>query len=121
MLPFFGLFGRVARWSRGVGPEPLEVAAERVELGPAEAGTQPAVEGDDRVEQGEEERLAGVGELDELRAAVLRRATAGHQAGVLHPLEVVGERRALDADGGRDVALHGVVVAHQRCRDQPHR
>jgi len=35
---------------------------------------------------------------------------SGYQPGTLHAVEVVGEGGVLDADGARDVALHGVIA-----------
>ena len=47
------------------------------------------------------------------------RAFASHVAVVLHALEMVCERRALDADGVGDVALHRVIALLQRGQHEP--
>src|SRR4051794_13026089 len=80
--------------------------AQRRDFVVAEALAESAVELDDRGQQRCEEPLALGGELDDLRAAVLRQPSAKHEAGALHPVEVMGEGGALDADGVGDVALH---------------
>ena len=85
--------------------EPVEDPCEAGNLPFVEAGAQSAVERDGHVAQSEKERVAGGGQLDNVDAAVGRVAMASDQSVGLHGVEVVGQRRALNADGFGDLAL----------------
>ena len=77
------------------------------------------IEGVHGGEHPREERFARIGERDPLDAAVLGGPLPGDVAGVLHPVEVMGQGRVLDPDRGRDFTLHGVVGTLEGGDDEP--
>ena len=81
----------------------------------------PAVEGLHASEQAAEVGFAGVGQLDDLGATVLRVTLAGDEPGRLHAGEVMGERCALDADVGSELALHPMARSLERGEHEPGR
>ena len=102
-------------YNAGPGPVPLagrdvltqarQYTANALELPVRHALAQTLVEADRGLSEPEEELLARVGELHANDTAVVGVALPGDQAGLLHRVEVVGERGPLDADGGSQVLL----------------
>ena len=81
-------------------PEPRELL-----LGDRRA--QAFVEGHRGLAEAKECRIALGGQLDALDPAVLRVPCAGDESGALEAVEMVGQRRSLDADGLGQLALGG--------------
>ena len=86
-----------------------------------EPGAQALVEADRGLGQAVEELVARVGELHADGAPVVGIARALDQAGLLEPVQVVRERRPLDADRGGEVLLGAPALLLERQQDQPDR
>ena len=66
-----------------------------------------------------EDRLALVGQLQHVNTSVGGITAPGHQTLLLHRVEVVGERRALDPCGSGDLALIGTGMRLECDEDHP--
>jgi hypothetical protein len=86
-----------------------------------EPGPQPLVEGEGRLPEADEQRVAVGGQLHQVQAAVAGIPAAGDQPGCLHRVQVVGERGALDADRFGELALAGQLPALDGDEHQPDR
>ena len=98
---------------------PGEHRAQALEVLVVEALAQPGVVRHRGVAERQEGPLALRGELDALHAAVLGQPLAPDEPGALHPVEVVGEGRALDPDRLGELALGRGALRLEREEHEP--
>ena len=105
---------RASRPGADVAGEPREHGTQVGQILLADAGSQSLVKGHGRAAQRQEQLITGLGQGHDVDPAVGRITPAGDEVGVLHRIEVVGERRLLDTDhlgqftlAGGSGGLHG--------------
>jgi lysophospholipase L1-like esterase len=105
---------RASRPGAGVAGQPCEQDTQAGDVLLADSGSQPLVKGYGRAAQRHEQLITGLGQLHNVNPAVRRIPAAGDQAGALHRVEVVSQRRLSDADrlsqftlAGGSGGLHG--------------
>src|SRR5690606_9807598 len=110
---------RVAGAVGGVGDQPTERPTHLLYLGLRDARPDLGVEGARRPSKALGERPTRRRELYLLDAPVLGWTEATDQAGLLHGVQVMRERGALDAHPLGDLALRGGRPGPQRKQDEP--
>jgi hypothetical protein len=106
---------------RAVGVEHGEQLTQMFDVLVAESRADACIELLRGAAQPQERPLALLGECDALHAPVLGRSLTRDEPGTLHRVEVVGEGRALDPDGRRQLALCLRRLSFQREQNQPRR
>jgi hypothetical protein len=90
-------------------------------VGLVEVMSQALVEPHRRLAQAEEQGVASGAGFDDVDPPIVRVAAAGEQSGLLHGVEVVGERGFADPDGCGQFALVHLRVDLEVEEDEPHR
>src|SRR5262245_29557102 len=113
---------------RADGSESLDVllqlteeASERFDVFTAESASQLLIEADDRPQKAAVQGVPGAGQLDLDCPSVDRAAVPLDEPGLLHAVEVTGERWTFDPDGAGEVELGAPRLALERAQDQPDR
>ena len=86
-----------------------------------ESSAQLAIELFDATQESVKRLFSGLAQLHELNAPIVRSATSYDQAFLVHPIQVMSQRRTFDADRFRQVALGGVLLAVQGDEYEPQR